>query len=198
MGWYGPSDSPRRPSTPLDIPLSNINDRQQIYRSFLKIKNCNIVCLKFRIFTSLTQCCLNICKYYTSSISNACHKSLVYVLFKYQSSRGLFCKIDFHDHQESRGIQNNSQYGPHNILILLWWNHFLTFSKRIFEEEFLARFCGRFCTHYISYEEALRQSYNYISYKEALRQNYITHKDTSRQAGWLAIAFYINNDAPSL
>ena len=151
MGWYGPSDSPRRPSTPLDIPLSNINDRQQIYRSFLKIKNindrqqiyrsflkiknCNIVCLKFRIFTSLTQC-LNICKYYTSSISNACHKSLVYVLFKYQSSRGLFCKIDFHDHQESRGIQNNSQYGPHNILICCGEIIFSHFQKESFKKNF--------------------------------------------------------------
>ena len=138
MGWYGPSDSPRRPSTPLDIPLSNINDRQQIYRSFLKIKNCNIVCLKFRIFTSLTQC-LNICKYYTSSISNACHKSLVYVLFKYQSSRGLFCKIDFHDHQESHDIQNNSQYGPHNLLICsdeIIFSHFQKESlKKNFSQE---------------------------------------------------------------
>ena len=184
-----------------------------------KRKNCIIICSKFRILTSLTQC-LNI-------LANITLALLVVLVTNCWSvfSSNTRAPEDYsarasrlQDHQE-----NNLRYGPHNKLI---WEKDLAVVKsfshifkkniwrRISRKKFFLRTWwitagGRFCTHYISYKEAHRQSYNYnsckealgknyISYKDALRQNYIPHKDASRQAGWLAIAFYINNDVPNI
>ena len=184
------------------VPVSNINNRRQIYYSFetcsfskvlhqqkLKIlkftqeksKNCNIIWSKFRIFTSLSQC-LNI-------LANITLALLVVLVTNCWSvfSSNTRAPEDYsarasrlQDHQE-----NNLRYGPHNKLI---WEKDLavvkSFShiskKNIWRRISRKKLClrtwwitagGRFCTHYISYKEALRQSYNYISYEETLRQN---------------------------
>ena len=151
-----------------------------------KRKNCIIICSKFRILTSLTQC-LNI----LANITLALLVVLVtncWSVFSSNTRAPEDCSARasrLQDHQESRDIQNNSQYDPHDIFI--WEKHLAvvkSFShiskKNIWRRISRKKLClrtwwitagGRFCTHYISYKEALRQSYNYISYEETLRQN---------------------------